>query len=599
MQKSVLFFKTPAYALACFFLIWPSFISAQKNERYQNSKTEDVVGDSAHRTVDDYLSRAEKFGYQGVVLAVKDDKVVLKKAFGYADREAGAKFTVHTRFPIASEVKIFTAAAIVKLEEQGKLRIEDSIAKYLPNAPEDKRAVTIHHLLTHTAGLPAYSGKDDEVISRETLVQRMMAVKLSSKPGEKYSYSNPGYSLLAVLIELVSGMPYEGFVQRELFRPAGMTETSSRTRSGARLCAYLAMETTCRELGERKTLPDGLSWNVRGNAGFFSTVDDLFKWHLAMKNKTVLSPASVEKIFTPHAASSSQTKLGYSWFLSTTKRNTRVQYMSGGDQNVAAYFRRFPDEDAVVIQFTNNAWGASRRINDVIPDVLFGAAAAVLPVAKAKLTESSLSRFAGTYKLASGEEFSVIVKNGQLAILGSEPGAAKQILALPDLAGEKLLENIHPRVSRMVTGLSVNDLEPIREAFWRSEKFEDEKAYWTPTWKEWTERWGKYTTSEVLGTTENKTGKDRILETWALIRFQNGTRLVNFRQDPDGNFYIDTSTTDLLPAYFQFVPVSDTEFVTYNFRLKTESKIKFQTVNDRVTGLTFLNGRCVSAKRLS
>lgn len=554
------------------------------------------------RMLDDFLSRAEKFGYQGIVLAAKNDEVILKKAYGLADRENGIPLTTATRFPIASEEKIFTAAAILKLEELGKLKVSDSIAEYFDNVPEDKKAITIHHLLTHSAGLPSYSGKDAELISRDELVKRMMAIELRSKPGDKYFYSNPSYSLLAVIIEKVSGKTFHEFVQKELFSPSGMPQTSYKTEQpepNKRLCKYLGMETKCRDVAENNLLPDGPSWTARGNGAMFSTVDDLYNWHLALQNKSVLSQASLDKINFPHLPAGAKTHIGYGWFVSDAERG-KAAFMSGGDQIVAAYFRRFLDDGAVVIQFTNNAWGASRKVSNIIPEILSGAPLPALPAAQVKLTNKDLRRYGGAYSLPSGKAFSIVLKNNQLAIAGSADGVARFLVPTPKIQEEKLLSNIETRVSYIVNGLANNNLEPIRETHWRSEKFEDEKAYWISAWKEWTEQWGKFVNSEVIGTISTDDSTKKILNTYVLIHFQNGSRLVNFQQNTDGYFYGNTSTTDLLPAYFQFVPLTNKEFVTYNFHLKSESRISFQiNKNNLVTGLMFSSNEAqVLAKRI-
>lgn len=593
-----------------FLLVWCLFTGSLQvfsQMKFQPASTENqrdvIVRGKIGSVLDVYLSRAEKFGYQGIVLVAKNDEVILKKAYGLADRENNIPLTAATRFPIASEEKIFTAAAILKLEEQGKLRTRDSIAEYFDNIPEDKKAITIHHLLTHSAGLPSYAGRDDELISRDELVKRMMAVKLRSKPGEKYFYSNPSYSLLAVIIEKASGKTFDEFMQKEIFSAAGMTQTNYKTaqvKPGKRLCKYLGMETKCRDVAtEQKMLPDGPSWTLRGNASRFSTTDDLYKWHLALKSNSVLSKTSLDKINFPHLLIGADQHTGYGWFVTSNARG-KIAFMSGGDQIYAVYYRRFLDDDAVVIQFTNNSWGPSRRLNAVIPEIVSGAAPPYLPAAGVNLTNRELSRYAGTYRLPSGKEFSVVLKNNQIAIASSEPEVARLIISTLEILEQNLLANIETRVSYIVNGLANNNFEPIRETLWRNEKFEDEKAYWTPAWKEWTDQWGKFINSEVIGTIPTGDGAKRILNNYVLVRFHNGVRLINFKQNVDGYFYGDTSTTDFLPAYFQFVPVTKREFVTYNFHLKSESRITFQIgKSNSVTGLMFSNGaRPVLAKRI-
>src|SRR5262249_25703156 len=134
-----------------------------------------------------------------------------------------------TVFSIGSITKQFTAAAILQLEMQGKLNVQDSISKYLPNVPKDKEAITLHHLLTHSAGLESDFGATDyEPVTREPYIRRALAAKLRSVPGQRYHYANSGYSLLAAIVEIVSGQDYEAYLQENLFKPAGMTKTGYR-----------------------------------------------------------------------------------------------------------------------------------------------------------------------------------------------------------------------------------------------------------------------------------------------------------------------------------------------------------------------------------
>src|SRR5262249_27224274 len=132
-------------------------------------------------------------------------------------------------FSIGSITKQFTAAAILKLQMQGKLSVRDPIAKYLPNVPQDKSAITLHHLLTHSAGLESGFGPGDfEAVTRDEIIKRALASKLRSAPGKQYHYSNAGYSLLGAIVEIVSGGGYEAFLHEHLFKPAGMAQTGYR-----------------------------------------------------------------------------------------------------------------------------------------------------------------------------------------------------------------------------------------------------------------------------------------------------------------------------------------------------------------------------------
>ncbi len=536
--------------------------------------------------LDTYLSRAEASGYSGVVLVAKGGRIVLQKGYGFSDRDRGILFTASTRFPLSSIDKTFTAAAILKLEQQGKLKTTDSIAAYFDRVPEDKKGITIHHLLTHSAGLPSYSGKDEELIARDTLVERMMDVKLKSEPGAKFSYSNPSFGLLAVIVEKVSGQPFETFMKKQLFEPAGMKQTSYEItdRDRAMLpCGYSSWHNECKPVDSVPRLPDGgRTWNLRGNAGQWATALDLYRWHLALKNEAILSAESKRKAVASYikTSNSGSNSYGYGWFITTTPRGTRLIHHSGGDQTVAANFRRFADEDVVIIEFTNNAWGAYRRVRDEISRIAFGGEPSNLPAPRVKLTRSSLQNLAGTYQLPSGEKFTVAIKNNRLIVPLDAPGAAKLFTRFAVSENPDISRDMETKISRLLDGFSRDDFEPLRELQWRELKFDEERKFWADTWQQWTKKHGEYKGAETIGTiagTNSTAPGVKLPDTYVLVHFERGREILNFQQNSEGRFFIGYNSTYLLPGYYQLVPLSKTEFAAYNFMFQTESRARFQT----------------------
>ncbi|MCI0613276.1 beta-lactamase family protein, partial [bacterium] len=175
--------------------------------------------------VERYLTKAVDNGYSGSVLIALNGNVLLKKGYGLADSKNNVPFTADTIFDIGSITKQFTAACILKLEMKEKLSVQDPITKYFDNVPADKQEITIHNLLTHSAGLIASLGEDEELIGREEYLKKAFDSKLIHKPG-KYDYSNVGYSILAAVVEKVSGEEYERFLYEQILKPAGMEHTS-------------------------------------------------------------------------------------------------------------------------------------------------------------------------------------------------------------------------------------------------------------------------------------------------------------------------------------------------------------------------------------
>ena len=210
--------------------------------------------------------------------------MLLRKGYGMADRENGVAYDAETVFDVGSITKQFTAAAILKLEMQGKLHVEDAIGKYLASVPEDKRGITLHHLLTHTAGLESDFAGDYDPVSRDEYVKRILASKLRSKPGEVYFYANSGYSLLGAIVEIASGMPYEKYLRENLFLPAGMKDTGYKLPNWPPTRVAVGYHDGKRwgRLTEKPWAGDGPYWALRANGGIHSTLDDLLRWHAAL-----------------------------------------------------------------------------------------------------------------------------------------------------------------------------------------------------------------------------------------------------------------------------------------------------------------------------
>ena len=164
-------------------------------------------------------------GSSGSLVATLDGKVVSCHGWGQTDRTNGPASGCGTVYDIGSVSKQFTAAAVLRLQMQGRLRVADPVDRFFDGVPEDKRRITVRHLLTHTAGLVDSLGDDYDPLTRQAMITGALSSGLRTRPGARYHYSNVGYSLLAAIIEKASGMGYEDYLAQELFAPAGMSQT--------------------------------------------------------------------------------------------------------------------------------------------------------------------------------------------------------------------------------------------------------------------------------------------------------------------------------------------------------------------------------------
>jgi CubicO group peptidase (beta-lactamase class C family) len=205
----------------CSFLLIFFLFSFIQIATAQSVKKGETVQGATGATLDDYLKRVEAFGFSGALIVEKDGKIILSKGYGWADRAKNVKNTTDTPFMLASVSKQFTAAAILQLEEQGKLKTSHAIGKYLKDVPADKSQMTIHQLLTHTWGVGNNFVAGNEN-NREKADQKILAQPFEAKPGEKFIYSE-GYALLGAIVEIVSGQSLESYLKQNIFTPAKMT----------------------------------------------------------------------------------------------------------------------------------------------------------------------------------------------------------------------------------------------------------------------------------------------------------------------------------------------------------------------------------------
>ncbi len=535
----------------------------------------------AGAALNEYLERTVPFGVSGAFLIGRNDEVIVHNGYGLADREQRIPVTAETVFGIGSITKQFTAAAILKLEEQGRLRVEDSISRFFTGVPADKQGITLHHLLTHTAGLIGDLGGDYQIMPRDSLVQLALASELQWAPGTRWDYSNLGYSLLGAIVELVSGQSYERYLHEQLFRPVGMEKT------GYRIPQWTAEEVAVGYRGsERWGTPldhawaeDGPWWNLRANGGILSTIGDMYRWHRALQNDAVLSAASREKMFTPHAAENPEgsSHYGYGWAVFTTTRNTKLIAHNGGNGYFFADFRRYVDEGVVVILATNDASQGMEMVENRVIGALFSGRAPTLPPAAAvQLAPAELERYAGSYVLPSGARVVVSHADGQLSAAAAGQEAA-EILANSDTAALPDLRELDARATAALEGARGQDFSALRAASVSPDRSE---AILQRIWRAAEQNMGPFRTLEVLGTVKSWWGGEPEPVTFVRLDFERGTRLFRLHWENGkisgyGGFAIPS------PAPTTMLPQGDHRFIGYNLGIEHPIHMRFETEGDR------------------
>ncbi|MEO1520519.1 MAG: serine hydrolase domain-containing protein [Cyanobacteria bacterium J06633_2] len=252
------------------------------------------------------LDRFEMNGLYGVVYLTYQDSVIIHEALGFRDREAQAPMEVTTGFDIGSITKVMTAATVLKLEEQGKLQLSDSVSQFFPDASGPLRDVVIAQLMDHTAGLPEYLGDDHELLTKQQALAHLFEAELLFEPGTDEAYSNAGYTLLAIIIEEVSEQPFEQTMRETVLLPA-LPHIGYRLagwRNSAIAMGYVNGEAKGTPL-DQPWLEDGPSWTLRGNGGLLSTTADVAHWFDAVFTGRILGPDALRKFQERFAGSDS------------------------------------------------------------------------------------------------------------------------------------------------------------------------------------------------------------------------------------------------------------------------------------------------------
>jgi len=577
-------------------LLFSFFIGSNAQTVSTNSTTTTQnVSDKNNLPValDEYLRRATANGFSGAVLIAKDGKVVLRKGYGWSDRKNKIPITAKTVFDIGSYVKAFTATAIMQLEEQGKLDTSDSIAKYFPNVPADKTGIKLHHLLTHTSGFQREDFYDEAtpesraiLKDRDKFVQRILSYPLGFQPGEGRSYSNTGFSLLAVIIEKLSGQSYETYLREHLFKPAGMTETGYTIPRNYKKLVARGYNDGPTDYGfPWETQWDGKTplWDLLGNGGMLSTLDDMHKWLLAIQGEKIVSQKSKDKMFTVHYTRGDQ---GYGWNISKSADGKFTYVWRGGDATPQGWnmdARWYQDQNLFAILLTNKRlrYGSIRRpIMANLVDITLQDKTPQLP-SFVKFDRKKLSKYEGTYKLESGAMFHVEAdefaiegeKYGWQLFIGGEGQQAIDLLfsanQLPGLT--KLSNDLNAKTASIIQALRGKDTEKLK-ALLPADALPENTI---ERWQTYEKQKGGLQKYEILGTapTNQLSGGSQTLfrlffknsvEVHKVTWRENALReLDDDRLQPAIVPYLRLSLSSL-PLVLPFTPQSETDFATYD-----------------------------------
>jgi CubicO group peptidase (beta-lactamase class C family) len=317
------------------------------------------------------LAKAQAAGdkFMGSVLVTKNDEVLFEQSYGFANLEWNVRHTPASKFRLGSITKQFTAAAILLLEERGQLKTDDPVSKYLPDTPAAWEKVTIHHLLTHTSGIPSFTSFPDyntwklSANDAAKTVNHFRDRPLEFQPGEKFAYSNSGYVLLGYVIERVSGKSYATFVRENLLQSLGMSDSGYDSNA-----EILPQRVSGYESG-----PNGLrnasfiDMHVPHAAGaLYSTPRDLLRWTQGLFGGKLLSPAALAKMITPN-----KSDYACGLFVHSVGGRKLIEH-SGGIDGFNTHLAYYPAEKITIVVLSNVAGRAPSELSHQLAGVMFG-----------------------------------------------------------------------------------------------------------------------------------------------------------------------------------------------------------------------------------
>lgn len=351
-------------ALGAFALLLPVLV-AQSPPRV-------VEGDLGKRLAT-FLDGASAHGFSGAVLAGHGGKVVLALGVGFADLEDRQPVTADTLFEVASITKQFSAAAILCLVQDGRLQLDDPIARHLPGVPDDCAAITVRHLLQHTSGIP---GTNSRGAGRDlaAVLPSFLAGGPRHPPGSHWEYWNQGYALLAAIVEARSGQSFTSFCTSRLFQPAGL-RTACFTGDDAPAGVPVAIGVS--KVGEPRSAlahPYGsYGFQYLGMGGAVCSVWDLWHWDRALGGVKVLKEPAKRELFRPGPGD-----YGLGWFVRSEQGRT-VQRHGGAVRGFLGEVRRWPERDAFLGVLCNRTDGPFGEVVQGLEAILFGGKAELPP----------------------------------------------------------------------------------------------------------------------------------------------------------------------------------------------------------------------------
>ncbi|MCG8327849.1 MAG: beta-lactamase family protein [Chitinophagales bacterium] len=545
---------------------------------FSNNAFSQTSFEGTAKTIDSYFERLESFGLSGSLLIGNKDEILFQAEYG----SPASENHIERAYLVGSLTKQFTATAILYLEQQGLLNTQDKLADHLRDIPSDKSGISIHQLLTHTAGLADGYWDEHPSLTAKQYIELMLAKPLESSPGQRFSYSNFGYHLLAIVIEVVSNKNYEQFLVEELFLPNGLKCTGFNLVDWQKeqIATYTDWTTEGYEQYLKNPLDRPIYLQPEGSGGLLSTTKDLYKWYqLIFHSQKILSPSSRQKLLRIE-----QEYYGYGWEIYPTLRGTQLIEHGGYDSwvGVVTGLYHYVDEDIVVIFLGNTHMSQlllKEDLMNTIESLIFGGTVAMPP--KPIQMEVKAENHLGVY--GKGERaisFSKGRKGHQIRLRTKDEQSIQKLL-FPHLNDPT--KNTDAQLAYIFDLLKLRNYEPLKDVLLYQSSFDRVLNRYTTIWNQLNQMMGVYQGVNVLHTKAGQYEGKFELQLYIELIFEQGSFFGRAFRDHNGRIHLqELKFPKKLELYL--IPSGKDEYIFWNIKTGITSTIKFEK------NKVFLNG---------
>ncbi|GAB3319450.1 hypothetical protein GCM10027299_11960 [Larkinella ripae] len=380
-----------------------------------------AVPKSTAEKLDDYLKAAANLKrFNGTALVARKGEILVKRGYGW--RDVGRKIPNDTssQYQLGSITKTFTGAVILQLQEEKKLSLTDKLTKYFPDYPQGEH-ITLEQLFTHTSGIYDFksilygpdSARVTRPVAKEWVVAQFRDKPLTAQPGTAVNYTNSGYYLLGLVVEKLTGKPFETVVRERFLTPLKLTQTGFdfiNLKNSGKTTGY-----SLRNDSVLVAVPTVDSTVAYAAGGMYSSVGDLYRWSRVVQNRRVLQPQTWESALSPPNSGN----WGYGWGVNYMNGNKKLIYQNGNIPGFGTFYVQVPDDDLVIILLSNvDDFSDLTSLEPIATDVLkllYNLPYQVPVNRKAvAVSETILRQYVGDYQLAPERKLAITLESGKL-----------------------------------------------------------------------------------------------------------------------------------------------------------------------------------------